>query len=338
MFFILGRGRSGTDLLTSVLNAHPEISVAPEALFIMNLYYKFYPVEHWGLAAKKRFSKYLWGEIRLTKWWNLDKDEVVQDLLSQGSDVNFAQLCQIPYMHYAGKHGKRPLLLGDKNPTYTLFVGEIHEVYPEAKFIHVVRDYRDNALSFKNVSFDLKNVTSLAERWRRYNLVVKEFSERHPGVVLTVRYEDLLSQPDDILRKIFQFIGSDYDSGVLNHYQKKSAGDTWQKNLSKPLDPGQKGKWQTQLSKTEIAKIECICSKLGKHYGYEPVHSSFSPMQRASSLKGLLLGKAANVLERNFFRLPHGIRHLLLNQYRRKTLTDTVRGQEPDLSVEDDRP
>jgi len=332
MFFIVGRGRSGTDLLSSVLNAHPEISVAPEALFVMNLFYTFHKIKDWNSKAKNKFTRYLWGETRLTKWWHLDKDKVVEDILAQNTKASFAQLCRIPYMHYAVKHGKHPLLLGDKNPTYTLFVNEIHKIYPDARFVHVVRDYRDNVLSFKNVSFDLKNIYSLAQRWKRYNLVVKEFADHHPDLVLTVRYEDLLGHPEEVLSKICQFLGVDYDAEVLNYYQQKSGGDIWQKHLSKPIDPDQRDKWQKQLKKRDIAKIECICSKLGKDYDYEPVHQSFPLSVKMLSLKGLLVGKAANFLERNFFRLPCRVTEFLLKRYRRATLTDTIRQQRSNIS------
>ena len=325
MFFILGRGRSGTDLLSTVLNAHPDISVPPEALFIMNLYHRFYETGEWSLKIKRQFTRCLWDEARLTKWWNIDKEKVVEDILSQDANADFAGLCRIPYRQYAGQQGKSPLLLGDKNPTYTLFVKELHEIYPDAKFIHVVRDYRDNALSFKNVSFDLKNIFSLAERWRVYNLVVRRFAEQHPALVLTIRYEDFLGQPDQVLSRVCQFLGVECDSEFLNFHQKQSGGDVWQKNLSRPIDPGQKGKWRTQLRKRDIARVEYVCGESGRHYNYEPLHESFPLSTKILSLGGVLVGKVANFLEANFFKLPYRLRVFLLNRYRKMTLTDTTR-------------
>ena len=158
MFFVLGRGRSGSDLLVRILNTHQQLSVAPEALFLINLYRKYANVKNWNEQKILSFFHDLLLENRLTDWWQLDKKQLKHDLLKLSGEATFQTLCKTVYLNFAQQTGKENVkLLGDKNPTYTLFAKELLQIYPEAKFIHLVRDPRDNILSFKRVSFDLTN-------------------------------------------------------------------------------------------------------------------------------------------------------------------------------------
>lgn len=71
--------------------------------------------------------------------------------------------------------------------------------------------------------------------------------------------------------------------------------------------------------------MEYVCGESGWHYNYEPLHECFRLSMRILSQGGVLVGKAANFLEANFFKLPYRLRAFLLNRYRKMTLTDTTR-------------
>lgn len=120
MLFILGRGRSGTSLLQTILNAHSQISVAPEAQFIMFLRKK-YQNAHWNESTIASFSKDIWFEERLVNW-HFSKDKLKEDLLTI-KEPNYAACCQQVYVSYTKSKNKDQVkVLGDKNPYYALYV------------------------------------------------------------------------------------------------------------------------------------------------------------------------------------------------------------------------
>ena len=131
LFFILGRGRSGTTLLRLILDNHPNLSVAPEALFVMNLC-KRYAQTEWNRKKILSFCDDLWLEKRLDQW-NLNKTKLRQDLLDYEKKASFSDLCKIVYANYAFLQGKNgDVVLGDKNPNYLLVVNELLNLFPDS--------------------------------------------------------------------------------------------------------------------------------------------------------------------------------------------------------------
>jgi len=156
MFFLLGRGRSGTSLFQTILNAHKNIAVPPEAQFV-TLLYKKYSKSSWSKKEVLSFYDDLCLEPRVDNW-KLDKDYLKERLLNtldEQGGTNYSKLCREVYSCYAVRKGKESfVVLGDKNPQYSLYVKQLIQVFPEAKFIHMIRDCRDNVLSFQKVDFD----------------------------------------------------------------------------------------------------------------------------------------------------------------------------------------
>jgi hypothetical protein len=201
LFFIVGRGRSGTTLLRLLLDTHPAISVPPEAQFIMSLYNK-YARTRWDKGKILSFYNDLWLEERLDDW-NLNREKLKQDLLACGSEASFSHLCMTVYANYALVQGKEGVtILGDKNPIYARFLKELIGLFPESRFIHIVRDYRDNILSYQSVKFDVNSTSALAYRWKKYNEEVLKYSRIYPERFILVRHEDLLTDPTRHLRRV----------------------------------------------------------------------------------------------------------------------------------------
>ncbi|MEI7727500.1 MAG: sulfotransferase, partial [Bacteroidota bacterium] len=149
MFFILGRPRSGTTLLTTLFNAHPNIRIAPEFPILFFLYQRFKRVKHWDEGTIRSFvdqvfyfSKF---NIRRVENLKLDKEFIIGELLKyqdKGSIQLF--LKSINYYAYSLYHKEETLWIGDKNPVYSMSANRLRKIFPDAKFICIIRDYRDS--------------------------------------------------------------------------------------------------------------------------------------------------------------------------------------------------
>ena len=129
---------------------------------------------------------------------------------------------------YAAHEGKPRW--GDKSPPYTWKAKRIQRALPEAHFIHLIRDGRDVAMSLSEVSWGPGDVQAAATKW------VEELSRaRHrarrlaAGTYMELRYEDLVADPEPLLRRIADFVDLPWDASMLEYHhgaeQRMKRGD-----------------------------------------------------------------------------------------------------------------
>ena len=118
-----------------------------------------------------------------------------------------------PFEAYAARHGKRRW--GDKTPHYVHHVDHLLRLWPHARFVVLVRDGRDVALSLRRMPFGPNNAWAAAQWWARGIRAGARAQREHPGAVLTVRYEDLAQRPREEVRRLCTFLGLDYADDML---------------------------------------------------------------------------------------------------------------------------
>jgi hypothetical protein len=315
LFFIVGRGRSGSTLLVQFLDAHPSLAMAPEALFAVSLYRR-YGRATWDDKTVRRFSRDLWHEDRLRRW-GLNRDVLERDLQARPRN-GYADMCARVYAAAAASRGKAEALrLGDKNPHHALFVPVLMEIFPHARFIHLVRDYRDTILSYQSMPFDASAASTLAMRWRLYNEAVLAAAVHAPDRFLRVRFEDLVAEPATCLRGICHFLGVEWTPVMMADRQTPYYGlMEWHRRLAEPLDRGQAGKWRTDLAPRDIAVADAICQPLGERFGYLP-HAPREGRLRPAERLGAAAGRLMTIGERALMRVPLGVRAVVMRTYRR---------------------
>ncbi len=320
MFFLVGRGRSGTELMRAILNAHVGISVAPEALFILSLC-RAYGRGKWTERRVRRFAHHVFMHDRM-RLWKATREHLETRWSALPSEASFARRCAEVYEAHATAMGKNEQrLLGDKNPGFSLFVRKLMDIFPRAKFVHVVRDYRDNVLSFRNVPFDLASVAALAYRWNDYNRAILEAAERAPGRFHRMRYEDLVESPIPVLESLCRFLGVESDAAMLSAHEREKdpSAPAWHLHLKHPIDSARAGRWRQSFSPKELATLDAICQPLGSRLGYAPATTGLS---RRAWGSGMAWGWAVTRLEGLLFRLPVAAQTSVIRTYRH--LTGTV--------------
>jgi hypothetical protein len=195
--FVVGVGRSGTTLLRLMLDAHPQLAIGPETQFVPDLIHVDDPVD--AIVGART-----WGDF------GLDPDEFAR----RASGQELAGVLRAFYSLYAESQGKPRW--GEKTPGYVRNMDSIATVLPEARFIHLIRDGRDVALSrrARGMGAD-KPMAKTANLWRRRIEDARGQAQRLDGRYIELRYEDLVADPQPHLLRICEFIGLEFDPAML---------------------------------------------------------------------------------------------------------------------------
>lgn len=198
---IVGAPRSGTTLLRLMLDAHPEMAVGPETAFLP-------PVA--ALAQRGLDSDALRAAFRqvVTAWpehsptwvdFGLDAQALREQLLAiEPFDVGDG--LRAFYRLYAARFGKARW--GDKTPSYSGHLVAIHAMLPEARFIHLIRDGRGVAESWRRMWFAPgKDMDTLAAAWQGCIREARRQSTLVPHY-LELRYESLVRDPRGALEEV----------------------------------------------------------------------------------------------------------------------------------------
>ena len=320
-FFILGRGRSGTTWLARALTQHPAIAVAPEGLFVLNLFGR-YASRPLTPRALERFCADLLRERRMHSW-HLQRERLTERLRALPEPVRYSQACATVYRSYAEDTLGRGELswIGDKNPLHALFGDRLARLFPDARFIHVSRDHRDNVRSFRAAAFDLDHGGALAYRWRRYNDEVLRLRERAPERVLSLRFEDLLRCPEHELSRVCAFLGLPLHPRMLATRRDEplhgpGTRPGWFEQPPAALEPARAERWSRELPAATVRTADAIAGRVAQRLGYAPAGHGRAPV--LPTALGWLYGWSSVQAEKLLFSAcPAELRMALINGYRR---------------------
>lgn len=295
IFFIMGRPRSGTTLLTTLFNAHPNVRIAPEFPIMLFLYQRFKNVKVWDEATIRSFVDHAFYNSRFNyrtlENLKIEKEPFIQELLKykeRGSIQLF--LKSINYFAYSVFDKEETLWIGDKNPIYSISTNRFRKIFPDSKFVCIVRDYRDNFISIKRladkeVAVEAPILALQVARWRYFVRLFGSCKRRFPDRFHIVRYEDLVTDQEKSFRELCDFLGIAFDPSVFDFHKKKEetlgtyGNAIWEKfheNLLKPINTGRMNTWQGVLTPEEVRLADQIAGKYANQLGYERENKRFS--------------------------------------------------------------
>ena len=159
---IVGAPRSGTTMLRLMLDAHPDLAIPPETGFLSELA----SLDGEGDALRASTLQLITSYPPDAPAWadfGLSADDL-KNSLDSINPLTATDVARAFYRQYAARFGKKRL--GDKTPSYAFHIAAISRLLPEARFIHLVRDGRDVALSLRDVWFGPGNAPDeLAAAW-----------------------------------------------------------------------------------------------------------------------------------------------------------------------------
>jgi len=276
IFFIGGNVKSGTTWLQLLLNAHPDVSCNGEGHFGSGLMPILKPAfdRYDQLTAQE--SKTAFGEIagyrRLT-------DEDFRFLLAT---------CICLSLLRQGK-SRSARAVGEKTPSNVRYFGMLHALFPNAKFLHIIRDGRDCAVSgwFHNLrigrEWTMRNFGSMdayaakhAEAWANELAAAQAFTDKNPGRVCQIRYEDLAAATEQTLAGVFEFLDVEVRASVLTNcraaasFEAVSGGrSAGQENIDSFFRKGIPGDWRNHLSDDTVAAFRNRAGAWLDRFGYK---------------------------------------------------------------------
>lgn len=266
--FIFGCPRSGTSLLSRILSAHPRIAIPFES----HVYHYLYAWRglYGDLRDPSRRAR-LAADILETedvRQWRPPPS--LERTLAAATRPDFHGVFAGLMDAWARDRGKERW--GEKTPQHTLYWREIHEGFPDLQAIHLVRDGRDVAVSYKRAFFGPKHVYPIARRWLRF-LHVAEEARALLGeeCFLTVRYEDLLEDPSREVMRICRFLGESFSPAMLDSHRDAGHYPTDprnERNLREPILAANREQWRSRMSPRELRIFEATAGRALERYGY----------------------------------------------------------------------
>ena len=264
--FIIGSPRSGTTWLQLMLGAHPQVCATTE-LRLFNKYVSPW-MEAWkGESLLNEEGKHYLGLPVL--WTEAEFHRLLRGFLEQAYNKVFA----------AKPHATHVL---DKHPDYSAFVEDIHFFIPQARFIHVIRDGRDVAVSLAAAGrqmgwFARKALPDYGAFWKGEVLAARKARD-YKGCYLEVRYEELLAAPAAVLAAVLRFCElSASDEWVAQAVEKhrfenlKRLRPTPEAGVKAPeghYRQGEAGGWRREFTGLERYLFDQVAGDLLRELGY----------------------------------------------------------------------
>lgn len=272
--FIVARGRSGTTLLRAMLDAHPDMAVPGESHFVVQFASRRSRYERDGTFDTRRFVPDLLDHFAF-KRWGLPPDAVLE-AFRDAPPADYPSAIRLLYATYAAHEGKSRF--GDKTPSYVLNLDLLAETFPDAVFVHLIRDGRDVSLSYLDTDFGVSSLGQAAVYWDRFVRAGREAGSRLGATrYREIRYEDLIREPETVLREICAFIGLPFDPTMLAYHQQRAdklvsgipaSQLAHHQNIYKPPTTGLRD-WRRDMSPRDVAVFEGIAGDLLTDLGYE---------------------------------------------------------------------
>lgn len=290
---VVGSPRSGTTLLRFMLDSHPEVAVPPETGFLSLAS----QLSGMGDDLRERFADLLttfppdapgWSDFGIPA-------DLFRRELARLQPFTVSDGLRLFYRLYAARFGKTRY--GEKTPLYCHHLRAIQAVLPEARFIHLIRDGRDVAVSLRPRWFSPGHDIAVQARYWQENVQSARGQRADCRHYMEVRYEGLLRSTEGVLRRVCAFLDLDFHPDMLRYHERTPArlgehgGRTrsdgsvvvsreerlrQQELTTRPPVLSRIGVWTSALTPDECRRFEEVAGDLLAELGY-PLGAAAAP-------------------------------------------------------------
>ncbi|MEM9955318.1 MAG: sulfotransferase [Chloroflexota bacterium] len=269
---IVSAGRSGTTLLRSMLVMGNDLAMPPEndKLPLMMMHYASMQEIGWS-----NLSRTVLSHMEVSTFydmWQLDFNAMyAQARALPDEQKSLGRLIDLIYLRYADVHFPNATVWGDQTPDNMLYFHWFMKVFPKAKYLHVLRDGRDVVSSLlKMPAFE---VDTSVERWNQAMQRAIKIKQSLPASQFAeMRYEDLVSNPEQTLQRVCDFAGIPYKPVMLDFWKSDTTVEhQWyehHQNLAKPLSTKSVGRWRERLTNEQQQIVNTELREMLDYYGY----------------------------------------------------------------------
>ena len=277
--FVVGCPRSGTTLLQVMLHSHPRIAIPPETRFLIPAYVRR---NRFGDLReeenRRKVARYIVD--RKESWFHdlgLDGAAVTEEIAAGPPTIGSA--LGIVYRAYARRFDKPRW--GDKRPGYHRHIEILLRLFPDAQFIHLVRDPRDCVASLKRMGWWKRGSYRAILGWAQAIDNVAEAKRRWPDRVYELQYERLVADPEPELRALCAAIGEEYDPAMATPEELAPVAvperKHWHSNTHQSPTTAAIGRWREGLYPWELALCETVLARRMARFGYERTGAAGRP-------------------------------------------------------------
>ncbi|OGA53315.1 MAG: hypothetical protein A3F74_02995 [Betaproteobacteria bacterium RIFCSPLOWO2_12_FULL_62_58] len=308
-FFVVSAPRSGSTLLRLILDSHSALAVPPPGWLFDMIYpylYSYGDLNH--QANLLALAEDILQTPTVGRWpIKLAPEELVR----VAAESSFAGLYAALHRAYAQAEGKQ--CWGEKTPRNSFWMDEIKALFPDAQFIHIVRDGRDQAIDISDSILLPYSLYSGANLWQRHVSAVRDSASRLPaGAYLEIRYEDLCAAPEAVIRKLCAFLDVEFDARMLTPHETRSARN-WSAHplhakTAQPISTRFCEMYKTRMPSADIAALEALIGATLQCFGY-PLSGAGRPIPQRL---------AAQMIESDTVTNPENVAYKRWHEERRK--------------------
>ena len=284
-----------------MLNSHSKIHIPPEAWFLGELLTSLPAYGALSPAQVQEAREIIRSNIRWPDW-NCS-DERLDAALMFECQPQLAELINRVFRECTAAGSER--VWGEKSPRHSHMILQMRAVFPDARFIHLIRDGRDSCISIFQRGWYDRSFRRICEHWDTTVRAARRGVDFGAGNYMEVRYEDLINKTDSVLRRVCVFLGLPFEEGML-HFTERIDSDiaAGESNLHSNLRAGvQKelvGKGRDAMTEWQKVVYRIICGSLSRELGYG------EPKLRFCGRLILPLGWGVLYLQRLVHALLHG--------------------------------
>jgi len=291
----VGCQRSGTTLLQRMVDASPHVAIVHESRWIDTWYQKRIGLTPEGYVTPD-FIPLLIEHPRFPQLEVSRED--LEGLLPNGRPVSYERFVTGVFNLHGRARGKN--LVGDKTPRYVRSIPILHALWPEAKFVHLIRDGRDVCVS----ALEWRSGGELARRFETWKtdpvatagvwwdwlvrLGREGGEDLNPALYQEIHYESLVSDPAEVCARLCEFLGIPYDDAMLRFHEgrERSGAGLNAKKAWRPVTGGLRD-WRSQMPTVDVERFEATVGGFLDDLGYERAfpNPSSEAMERASKTR-----------------------------------------------------
>lgn len=266
--FVIGSPRSGTTLLRNLLHGHPDIALTRhESHFVPRLLHTYGEVPALTgegerdefLRRFKRGTLYRTGLER--EQFEPTDEELLAAVRANSWEIALRRLFDL----YCDKDMERAEVWGDKTPTYVDHMPALDAALPDALYIHIIRDPRDQAQSERAIWG--KSLRRSAATWRHRVDGARDSRAARAGRYTEVTYEALISDPETELTRLSGWLGLEFDPAMLG--SAAGSDELGQMVGARAIDPAGVGARRSQLSARGTDTIAALAGDTARSLSYD---------------------------------------------------------------------
>ncbi len=271
--FIVGCPRSGTTLLSEILHGHSAIAVTPETHFVPRFHRQIQEAAKSTCPARWRTALESLTSQPCCSKMGIDPQKFISE--SKKIARNPGALFRLLLEMYGQKQNVGMVI--EKTPRHLRFLPLLRQWFPRARFIHIIRDPRAVANSWKKVPWSSGSLLWDTHTWASMVRFARKFQMRFPRAIHLLHYEDLVKNPRQALNGLCHFLGLPFEPSMLEVRKHQGATfdaveEPWKRTALMPLSTAPANRWKQELTGPEILAIETVAWRMMSAHGYRIQH------------------------------------------------------------------